>query len=91
MSDRKEEAIESLRREGVVSETVFIFEWDGKKFLAGFSEGEMKPADLDMEVNQEHRAVLKSIIQKKTSAEILYNLEIKEGKFGFFKPQNEKK
>jgi hypothetical protein len=61
MGARKAEAIESIKREEVTQETVFYFELAGKKYLVFYMEGAMKPADMEMPINQEHRTIMRSI------------------------------
>ena len=75
MSTRHAEALASLVPEGVDRETVATFELDGKKYLACFMDGEMRPADMDMQVNKDHQEVKKACgFKDRVEGEVLYDL-----------------
>lgn len=78
MGAMHEEAIESIKREGISEEQVFYLELDGKKYLAFYMVGDMLPADMTMEVNKKHKEVLNAISVKNTEAELLYSMETEE-------------
>ncbi len=76
MGKRNAEAVESLKREKVIQETVFILELNNKKYLAFYMEGEMLHGDPDLPINQEHRRILRSVRESFVDAELLYNLQL---------------
>lgn len=76
MGEFNKDALESIRRENLTEETVFLVEIDAKKYLAFFTEGEnIQPSDQTMEVNQKHRAILRSIRTRRIDGSLLYSLE----------------
>ena len=76
MSEFNEDAIESIKRENITEETVFLIDLDGKKYMAFFTEGEnIQPSDQTMEVNQKHRAILKEIRIRRIDGSLLYSLK----------------
>jgi hypothetical protein len=85
MGERHQEAVDSLDFEGVSQETVFYISLEGKKYIAFYSEGEViGPSDRTKKINQDHLAVMKSILVRKNGenspperviGELLYNVK----------------
>ena len=75
MSTRHQEAVDSLKYEGVDQENCFSVTIDGKKFLAFYTEGEaIRPSDKTVQVNKDHRAVMESIRTRRIDGELLYTI-----------------
>ncbi len=87
MGGRHQEALDSLDFEGVTQETVFYISLEDKKYLAFYSEGEViGPSDKTKKINQDHRAVMQSIVvqtqdgsdfPKRSNGELLYDVRKK--------------
>ena len=75
---RRQEAVESLRREQVQRETAFLVKIQEKFYVLHLTESESEPlpADLSMPVNVEHRQVNREVMKPdtRTTAEVLYDL-----------------
>jgi hypothetical protein len=71
MTTRKKEALESLKKENVLSEECYFLKINDVDYLLGVVtyEGELKKADMSMPINQEHDK------QKKECLEFVDNLE----------------
>jgi len=60
----KEEAIETLKEEGLTYEGFAVFEIDGKNYTFSMIEGEEKPTNMERELNIKHREVKKECLEK---------------------------
>lgn len=76
-SDLKMEAIETLIEEKVSYEAFAIFKIKEEFYTIGFGEGEFLPANLNKEINIKHQAVKKECLEYIDSAEMLYELIVK--------------
>jgi hypothetical protein len=77
MGDWKDEAIQSLRAEGVMQESCRVFEIQGNWFAVGVMSAQGKILDgPDSDVNREHKRVLSEVVSSKISTEIIYDLQI---------------
>ena len=77
MSTRHAEAVASLIPEGVSREVVAAFELEGKKYLAWYMDapGEVRPADMNMQVNKDHQQIKKACgFKNRVEGEVLYDL-----------------
>lgn len=75
--ERHEEALMSMKQEGVRMEAAFLFQINRRDYVIGLiiSNGEKKPVDLNMEINKQHLDVLDRCLVKKLPAEVLYCLD----------------
>ncbi|MBI4121834.1 MAG: hypothetical protein HY461_00725 [Parcubacteria group bacterium] len=64
-TQRRDEAIATLPYESVLHETTFLFEQDGQWYAVWYmeSEGEPKPSDKTVRINQEHAAILQECLE----------------------------
>ncbi|GEM_PF-1111698 len=79
-SIRRDEALESIRREGVKRKFATIVQLNEKYYDIGFSEvsngAKVLPADQSMSVNLEHRAIMEDcLVTPPFKGELLYDLE----------------
>ncbi len=74
MTKHKEEAIETLKEEGLTYEGFCIFEIDGIYYTLAMIEGEEKPTNMDRELNQKHRATKQECLEKIGPVEKAYEL-----------------
>lgn len=76
MTSRKQEALDSFKYENVASEECHLFEVEGKHYLLGVAEfdGEHKEANMDLPINQEHKAMKKECLENVLEGEELFNL-----------------
>ena len=74
MTTHKEEAIETLKEEGLTYESSLIFSIDGKYYTLAMIEGEEKPTNMERELNQKHRAMKKECLEGIETLEIGYEL-----------------
>jgi hypothetical protein len=74
----KEEALETLKEEGLIYEACVGFEIEGNWYTLGIVQGEEKPINLERELNIKHRAIRKECLQRVTpDFETWYELSIK--------------
>ncbi len=72
----KNEAIESLKEEGMSYEAFFIFTIGDDFYTIGIGEGKELPANMDRELNQKHRATKRECLEKVGELERDYELKI---------------
>jgi len=70
----KEEAIETLREEGLTYEGFCIFKIDNNHYTLAMLEGEARPADMAIELNRKHKEMKKECLEKISSVEKVYEL-----------------
>ncbi len=70
----KEEAIETLKEEGLTYEAFSVFSINGEYYTIAMIEGEEKPTNMDRELNQKHKAIKKECLEKIGSVEEVYEL-----------------
>lgn len=77
MSDRKAEALETLREENRLSEAMYLIQGDGDCHVLGvaFFSGESKPADPLNPLNREHKKLLNEILKPALPAELNGTME----------------
>lgn len=72
----KPEALDSLREENCTREIFQVFEGNGQWFLICHMEGEnLLPANMEKELNQKHREVIMSCIDRPVESEVVYDLK----------------
>ena len=80
MSDRKAEALESLKLEKANHETASLVEMGDKHYIIFTSEsvGESKAADMSLQINQDHVAVKKKSFKpnSRIDGEVIYDLKV---------------
>ena len=75
MGERNAEARATLEAEGVIAESCFYFDIDGKKYLAFYMEGDqIIPGNKDIPINKKHQEVIQSIKLRRKDATLLYSL-----------------
>jgi len=74
MTKYKDEAIETLKEEGLIYECFCVFEIDGNHYTLAMIEGEEEPTNMDRELNQKHRATKKKCLEKIGPVEKVYEL-----------------
>ncbi len=74
MTKYKNEAVETLKEEGVVYEAFSIFSINEEYYTIAMIEGEAKPTNMERELNQKHRATKKECLERIDSLEIGYEL-----------------
>ncbi len=70
----KEEAIDTLKEEGLSYEGFCVFEIEGKHYTIAIIEGEEKPTNMERELNQKHREIKKECLEKIGPIETVYEL-----------------
>lgn len=78
MGDRHKEAVESIIRENITREFVYLIDLERKKYLVFFEEssGTIQKADMTMPVNRDHKKILKKIWVKRIEGIPLYDLKV---------------
>lgn len=74
MTQYKDEAIETLKEEGLSHESFAIFSIDGNYYTLAMVEGDAKPTNMERELNQKHRTVKKECLERIDSIEMGYEL-----------------
>ena len=64
MTQYKDEAIETLKEEDVTYEAFSIFPIQGQYYAVAMVEGEMKPTNMERELNQRHKAIKKECLER---------------------------
>ena len=77
MTSRKQEAIDSFKYEGVSSEECHLFKVCNDYYLLGVAEfdGEHKEANMDLEINKEHKKQKKECLEALIEGEELFVLK----------------
>ena len=70
----KEEAIETLKEEGVNYESFCVFEIRGEHYTLAMVEGEAKLANMERDLNRKHREVKKECLEYVGPVEKVYEL-----------------
>lgn len=71
----KEEAVETLKEEGVTTEAFGLFELNGENYTLGISMGENLPANLKKEINIKHKEVKKECLIFIKKVDLVYFLQ----------------
>lgn len=74
MTIHKDEAIETLKEEGLTYESFTVFEIDGNHYTLAMIEGEEKPTNMNRELNIKHREVKKECLEKIGPVDKVYEL-----------------
>jgi len=72
MTKYKNEAIETLKEEGITHEAFLIFPINGHYYTVAMIEGETRPTNMERELNQKHKAVKKECLERIEAVEIGY-------------------
>lgn len=77
MTERRKEAEESLSKENVLSEECLYFTYNDEDFVLGVVgyDTELLPADMDLEVNREHKKQKQECLEYVTTLESLYEFD----------------
>jgi len=70
----KEEAIETLKEEGLSYESFCVFQINGEYYTFAMTEGEHRPINMDRELNQKHKAIKRECLERIDSPENVYEL-----------------
>lgn len=68
----KEEAVETLKEEGVTYEGFCVFEINGEHYTLAMVEGEAKPANMERELNRKHKETKKDCLEYVGAVEKVY-------------------
>jgi hypothetical protein len=71
------EALESIKEENVVQETIVKVEINNRLYCLAYMEGECLPANMNREINRIHAEKKKECIESVDTPEILYNIKQK--------------
>lgn len=78
MTSRKSEAVASLKKEGVSYESAHLIDLNNKKYIiySRISSEKPKPADVNMPINQKHKAQNRAVQKPETRqfGEEIYSL-----------------
>ncbi len=74
MTNYKEEAIETLKEEGLTYEGFAVFEIEGSHYTLAMIEGEEKPTNMERELNKKHRDIKKECLGKIGPIDKVYEL-----------------
>ncbi len=67
-----EKAVKTLEQESVMQEATFLFCLGDTNYILGFTEGECLPADMNQEINSQHRMMKQECLEYASGAEVLY-------------------
>ena len=70
----KNEAIETLKEEKVQQELSLSFSLNGEGYVIGFMDGECLPANMNREINQQHKKMREECLERVGDVGILYNI-----------------
>ena len=70
----KDEALETLEEEGLIYESCFIFQINGKYYGFAISEGEYNPTNMRRKFNQIHKAIKQQCVEEIGRVEKVYEI-----------------
>lgn len=74
MGEYNAEALLTLAEEKVLEEHMFLLQIEEKWFLAFFSRGENLPANIERQLNRQHRSLLEESVIHSYTVKLLYSL-----------------
>lgn len=74
----RDEAIETLKEEGVVQELTIAFSINGDDYVLGYMDGEILPANMDQEINQKHKEMKEECLERVRDADVLSNFKVSD-------------
>lgn len=71
----KEEALATLKEEGLVHEMALAFNTPEGEYFIGYMDGDGLPADMSKEINQKHKLMKDECLEKTGPVDVLYSLK----------------
>lgn len=75
-NELRDEAIETLKEEGMTQEAFVVFELNNDYFTIGLGDGQCLPTT-DREINRKHKQMGKECLEKIGKVSCLYNFNLK--------------